>query len=92
MKNLEQLEQAYEKEIALAEKHKKTAADIRRQIDLRQGKMITQKITSLNMTGAECDKFLKLLSSGKKTVLQAADQVLGEQGKGGTKTGEEGTA
>lgn len=88
MKSIEQLEQAYQKEIALSEKHKKTAADIRRQIELQQGKMITQKINALNMTGAEYDTFIRLLSSGKKTVLQAADQALGTQEKGGAKTGE----
>lgn len=87
MKTIEQLEQMYEKEMALSEKHKKTAGDIRKQIETRQGKMITQKINALAMTGAEYDKFYKLLSSGKKTVLEAADQVLGVQ-KGGTKTGE----
>ena len=87
MKTIEQLEQMYEKEMALSEKHKKTASDIRKQIETKQGRMITQKINALAMTGAEYDKFYKLLSSGKKTVLEAADQVLGVQ-KGGTKTGE----
>lgn len=87
MKSIEQLEQAYEKELSLAEKHKKAAADIRRQIEMQQGKMITQKINALNMNGAEYDTFIKLLSTGKKTVLQAADQVLGIE-KGGTKPSE----
>ena len=77
MKSIEQLEQAYQKEITLAEKHKKTAADIRKQIETQQGKMITQKISALNMNGKEYDMFIKLLASGKNTVLQAADQVLG---------------
>lgn len=76
MKTIEQLEQAYQKEIGLSEKHKKTAADIRKQIELQQGKMITQKINALNMSGAEYDRFIKLLGSGKKTVLEAADHVL----------------
>lgn len=88
MKTIEQLEQMYEKEIALSEKHKKAAGDIRKQIETRQGKMITQKINALAMTGAEYDKFYKLLSSGKKTVLEAADQVLGVQERGGMKTSE----
>lgn len=88
VKSIEQLEQMYEKEMALSEKHKKAAGDIRRQIETQQGKMITQKINALNMTGAEYDRFYKLLSSGKKTVLQAADQVLGIQEKGGSKTSE----
>lgn len=88
MRTIEQLEQQYQKETALAEKHKKAAADIRKQIETQQGKVITQKINALNMTGAEYDKFIKLISSGKKTILQAADQALGEPGRGGTKPGE----
>lgn len=85
MKSIEQLEQAYQKEIALAEKHKKAAVDIRKQIEVQQGKMITQKINALNMNGKEYDMFIKLLSSGKKTVLQAANQVFGLE-KGGTES------
>lgn len=85
MKSIEQLEQAYQKEIALAEKHKKTAVDIRKQIEVQQGRMITQKINALSMNGKEYDMFFKLLVSGKKTVLQAADQVLGME-KGGTES------
>lgn len=91
MKTIEQMEQAYQKELGLAEKHKKTAADIRRQIELQQGKQITQKINALNMSGAEYDRFIKLLSSGKKTVMQVADQVLAvhkEEVRGGVNEGE----
>lgn len=88
MRTIEQLEQQYQKEIALAEKHKKAAVDIRKQIETQQGKVITQKINALNMNGAEYGKFIKLLSSSKKTVLQAADQVLGVQERGGTKPDE----
>ncbi len=91
MKTIEQLEQAYQKELGLSEKHKKTAADIRRQIELQQGKQITQKINALNMSGAEYDRFIKLLASGKKTVMQVADQVLGvhkEEIRGGVNESE----
>lgn len=76
MKSIEQLEQAYQKELALAEKHKKAAADIRKQIEHQQGKMIMQSINALNMSGSEYDRFNNLLKSGKKTVLEAADQAL----------------
>lgn len=79
MKTMEQLEQAYQKEIALAERHKKAAADIRKQMELQQGKQITQKINALNMNGIEYEKFIKYLGSGKKTVLEAADKVLGKK-------------
>lgn len=91
MKSIEQLEQAYQREVNLAERHKKTAADIRKQIDQQQGKIVMQKLNSLNMTGAEYDKFFKLLSSGKKTVLQAAEQALGAKEKGGAAVSEEAT-
>lgn len=75
MKSIEQLEQAYRKEVELSEKHKKNAADIKKQMEHLQGRMITQKINALNLTGSEYDRFLKLLGSGKKTVLEAADQA-----------------
>lgn len=76
MKSMEQLEKAYLREMELSEKHKKNAADIKKQIELQQGKEITQKINSMKMSGAEYDKFIKLLSGGKKTVLEAASLVL----------------
>lgn len=79
MKSIEQLEKAYEREVELSEKHKKAASDIKKQIDVLQGKMIAQKINALNMSGVEYDKFIRLLGSGKKTVLEAADQVLGRE-------------
>lgn len=79
MKSMEQLEKAYERELELAEKHKRTAADIKKQIDVLQGKMITQKINALNLSGEEYDRFIRLIGSSKKTVLEAADQVLGRQ-------------
>lgn len=81
MKSMEQLEKMYAKEIELADKHKKNAADIKKQMELLQGKMIGQKINSLNMNGSEYDKLMKLLSSGKKTVLEAAEIVLEERTK-----------
>lgn len=76
MKTIEQLEAAYQKELDLAEKHKKAAKAIRDQMDHQQGKMIMQSISALNLSGAEYDQFYKLLKSGKKNVLEAAEQVL----------------
>lgn len=81
MKSMEQLEKMYAKEIELADKHKRNATDIKKQMELLQGKMIGQKINSLNMNGSEYDKLMKLLSSGKKTVLEAAEIVLEERTK-----------
>lgn len=82
MKSIEQLEAAYKKELDLVEKHKKAAADIRKQIDHMQGKAIMQSINALNMSASEYDLFNKLLKSGKKSVLEAADQVLAGREKG----------
>lgn len=78
MKSMEQLEKNYEKELKLAEQHKKNAADIRKQMDMQMGKVVGQKINSLNMNGAEYDRLMKLLGSGKKSVLEAVELVLGE--------------
>lgn len=78
MKSMEQLEKKYEKELKLAEQHKKNAADIRKQMDLQMGKAVGQKINSLDMNGAEYDRLMKLLGSGKKSVLEAVELVLGE--------------
>ena len=78
MKSMEQLEKKYEKELKLAEQHKKNAADIRKQMDVQMGKAVGQKINSLDMNGAEYDRLMKLLGSGKKSVLEAVELVLGE--------------
>ena len=85
MKSMEQLEKAYKKELDLAEKHKKNAADIKKQMELQQGKMISQKINSMNLNGAEYDRLMQLLASGKKTVLEAAEIFLAkpEEKEGG---------
>ncbi len=81
MKTMEQLEAAYQKELALAEKHKKAAADIRKQMEFQQGKAIAAKVNAMNMSGAEYDKFISLLSSGKKSVMEAADLVKQQSSK-----------
>lgn len=78
MKSMEQLEKMYFRETELAEKHKKTAADIKKQMELQQGKAISQKVNAMNMNGAEYDRFMKLLAGGKKTVLEAAELVLAD--------------
>lgn len=81
MKSMEQLEKAYLKELELSDKHKKNAADIKKQMELQQGKAITQKINSMNMNGAEYDQFMRMLAGGKKTVLEAASLVLTDKSK-----------
>lgn len=80
MKSFESLQKAYEKEISLAEKHKQNALDIKREMDVQRGKVSNKKINALNFNGQEYDKFLRLLDCDKKTVLEAAELVLGTSG------------
>lgn len=79
MKSFEALQKSYEKEIALAEKHKQNAADIKREMDALRGKVSNRKISALNFNGQEYDRFLRLLDADKKTVLEAVDLVLGSR-------------
>ena len=65
----------------LADKHKKAAADIKKQMEFQQSKTITAKFNAMNMNGAEYERFIHLLASGKKTVLEAADLALNKSKK-----------
>ncbi len=87
MKSMEQLEKAYEKEIRLSEQHKKNAEDIRKQMELQRQKAFGQKVSALNMNSREYEMLLKLLASGKRTVMEAIEIVLGASGE--TKKGDE---
>ena len=77
MKSMEQLEKVYEKEMRLSEQHKKNAEDVRKQMEHQRQKTFGQKINALRLSGAEYDLLLKLLASGKKTVMEAVEIVLG---------------
>ncbi|MBD5469908.1 MAG: hypothetical protein HDR19_01960 [Lachnospiraceae bacterium] len=81
MKNLEKLEEHYHKELALAEKHKKNAEDIKKEIELLKGSQINQKIKSLNINGDEYKKLMDLLDN-KKELMEAIEIVSGNKGKG----------
>ena len=83
MKTIEQLEKAYQKEMELSEKHKKAAMDIKKQMEHQRNNGYIQKISVMNMTGAEHDKFMRLLAGGKKSVMEAAEIVLKESEKDG---------
>jgi len=91
MKSFEALQKTYEKEIELAEKHKQKAADIKKEMEVQRGNVSYKKINALNFTGQEYDKFMRLLDTNKKTVLEAIDLVLGteEAGREETDTEEE---
>lgn len=80
MKSFEALQKAYEKEVALAEKHKQNANDIKHEMEVLRGKASNKKINALNFTGQEYDRFLRLLDTNKKTVLEAVELVLGSAG------------
>ena len=81
MKTIEQLEKAYEREKRLAEQHRKNAADYKKQMEQLQFKSVNQKVASLNMSAEEFDAFIKLLNSGKKSVFDAVNLVMGKREK-----------
>ncbi len=78
MKSMEKLEEMYNKELKLAEDHKKRALDIKNEMDMLKGKETNKKINSLKFNGIEYDKFMRLLDQDKKTVMEAVNNVLGE--------------
>lgn len=80
MKNLEKLEEHYRKEQELAEKHKKNAEDIRKEIELLKGSQVNQKIKALNINGDEYKKLMDLLND-KKELMEAIELVSGNKGK-----------
>lgn len=79
MKSLEQLTNLLSKEEELVEHHRKKAADLRKQIELYRCDIAQKKLNSLNLSGAEYDKVMSLLSSGKLNVLAAAEIVLSDK-------------
>ncbi|MCM1388121.1 MAG: hypothetical protein NC231_12395 [Bacillus sp. (in: Bacteria)] len=81
MKSMEQMQALYEKEIGLSEQHKKKALSVKKEMKHMQGKNVNEKVKALNMSGAEYDSFIKLLSSDKKKVLEAVNIVLGKEVK-----------
>ena len=75
-------ESQLEKELALMEKHKKNAADLRKEIDKLKGEMTVSAVNALNLNGAEYSRFMKLLKQDKKSVMEAVDLVIeGENSK-----------
>lgn len=80
MKNLEKLEEHYQKELMLSEKHKKNAEDLKKEIELLKGSQVNQKIKALNINGDEYKKLMYLLDN-KKGLMEAIDLVAGNKGK-----------
>ncbi|MCM1103264.1 MAG: hypothetical protein NC409_04075 [Clostridium sp.] len=81
MKSVEQLTNLLNKEEELVETHRKKAADLRKQIELYRCDIAQKKLNSLNLSGSEYDKVMSLLSSGKSSVLAAAEIVLADKSK-----------
>ena len=80
MKSLEKLEEQYQKELALAQKHKQDAEDLRREIELLKGTMINQKIKALNFSGEEYKKLMVFLND-KKGIMEAIELETGSPGE-----------
>lgn len=78
MKSIEKLEENYKRELELAEKHRQNAIDIKKEIEFLKGSMINQKARTLNLSSAEYDRFIKMLESGRSTVMEAIELVIGK--------------
>jgi len=80
MKSIEYYKKQLQKELDLCEKHKKNAADLRKEIEKLKGKMTMSAVNALNLSAAEYNRLMKLLKQDKKSVLEAIDLVIpGEQ-------------
>ena len=76
MKSIEYYENKLKKELELSEKHKKNAADLKKEIDKLKGKMTMTAVNALNLNGAEYNRLMKLLKQDKKSVMEAIDLVV----------------
>ncbi len=79
MKSFDTLQKMYDKEISLADKHRKNALDIKKEMDAQRYRVFDKKIQALNLTGSEYDSFMRLLDSGKKSVNEAIRLVLSDK-------------
>lgn len=70
---LEKLEKLYNKECALAEKHKQAAKDIKEEMEALKGNIITKAVLSLNLDNQEFDYFMSYLKN-KKDIQSAINQ------------------
>ncbi len=78
MRSVEQLTNLLQKEEELAERHRKKAADLKKQIELYRCDIVQKKLNSLNLSASEYDKVMSLLASGKGSILAAAEIVLAD--------------
>ena len=72
MKDIEKLEEQYNKEIRLAEQHKNRAKTIADEIKFLKGEECNSRISRLNLTPDQFKKLLKLLDN-KENLLDAVE-------------------
>lgn len=95
MKNLDKLQESYEKELELARRHKKKADELKQKIDEQKSMLLQRKMQELNLTPEEYEKFLDFVSN-KKIVLsvlspEEVEKAIREEIPGGTeRRGDEG--
>lgn len=82
------LEKKYQRELELIDKHKKNAADLKKEIEVQKGKITISVLNSLNLSGEEYRRLMKLLKQDKKSIFEAVDLVLGTKAEEKQKEGE----
>lgn len=78
-KKLEKLEELYQKECALAEKHRKNARDIKEQIEEYRGEMVHRAINNLKLSEDDFKWFLSHLGD-KKNIHQVIEELKKKKG------------
>lgn len=75
MKSIEKMQERYEKELAVIDKHKKTADSLKKQIDDYRNTVLQKKTQELKLSADEYEQFIEFLSKDKNTVLMAAEMI-----------------
>lgn len=73
-KNVQFYEQQLNKELELAEKHKKNAADLKKVIAHMKGEETLAAVNALNLTGSEYSALMKVLKQDKKSFLKVIER------------------
>lgn len=91
MKNLDKLQESYEKELDLAKKHKTKAEELKQRIDEKKAQLLQRKMQELNLTASEYERFISFVSDRKnllpvlspEELKEAIQKVPAAQGEGG---------
>lgn len=89
MKSISFYEKQYRKEMELAEKHKKNAADIRKEMEALKGKLAVSAINALNLSAEEYNSLMTFLKKDKKNICEAIELIIGEKTEEKTEEGAE---